>query len=59
MKTTLIVAVFALIAISIYSEGIVSALAEFIAFALVVVAAFKYQRAKKALKHETQYEPHV
>ncbi|MBD1571782.1 hypothetical protein HC725_00620 [Vibrio sp. S17_S38] len=59
MKTALIVAVLTLIAISIYSEGIVSALAEFMAFALVVVAAFKYQRTKKVLKHETQYEPHV
>ncbi|MBD1575506.1 hypothetical protein HC723_03420 [Vibrio sp. S11_S32] len=59
MKIILVIAVLALIAVSISSQGLSSAIAELGAFILVVVSAFKYQKRRRADKKEAQIEPHV
>ncbi|WP_017025227.1 hypothetical protein [Vibrio rumoiensis] len=58
MKALLILAVAAFVILSIYTEGLVSALAELAAFATVIAWVLKSKSVVKR-KHEAQIEPHV
>lgn len=58
MKLLLVVVVAALVAVAITTEGLVSAVAELLAFAAVITWAWKSKQAVQK-NHEAQIEPHV
>lgn len=58
MKALLILAVAIFVVLSIYTEGLVSALAELAAFVSIIVWALKRKSSAKR-DHEAPIEPHV